>query len=66
MSYPKTKKRTTVVRIPEGLDEAITEFLKTDKARLSGYRYKGDVIQAAVRDLLIKYGFIETIEERRE
>ncbi len=67
MSFPKEKKqRSTVIRIPEGLDEAIIEFLQTEKAKRSGFRYKGDVVQAAVRDMLIRYGFIETTDSTRE
>jgi len=57
MTYPDKNKRSTTVRIPSGLDEAIIKFLKTDKARLLGFRYKSDVIETAVRDFLIKYGF---------
>jgi len=37
--------------------DAIEEFLKTEEAKQMGYLYKVDVVTAAVRDILEKYGF---------
>ena len=63
MKYPKGGQRSTPIRITKGLDEAIDQFLNTEKARLLGFRFKSDVVNAAVRELLIKYGFPEILEE---
>ena len=64
MDYPSSKERSTVVRIPEGLDEAMEEFLKTTKAKRLGFRYKSDLVNVGVRDLLMKHGFFaEPVEE---
>jgi len=57
MDYPKGEQTSTSIRISSGLADAIDRFLKTDKAKLLGFRFKSDVINAAVRDFLIKYGF---------
>lgn len=62
--YPKKKKATSeTVRIPALMAKAVEEFLKTDLAKRMGYRHKIDVITAAVRDLLIKYGYYEETAE---
>jgi len=64
MTYPKKRKTSSKpVKITKGLDEAIAQFLSTDRARLLGFRFKSDVVNTAVRDLLVKYGFPETPEE---
>jgi len=55
--FPEGKpKRSDTVRIPAEMLRAIEEFLKTDMAKSRGFRYKSDVVTAAVRDLLDKYG----------
>lgn len=65
--YPKGKAKSETVRIPTPMHEAIEVFLKTPKAKQMGYRHKIDVVTAAVRDLLEKYGFYEeTAESPRE
>ena len=62
--YPKEKKaKSETVRIPAAMAEAVERFLETDRAKRMGYRYKIDVITAAVRDLLIKYGYYEETAE---
>jgi hypothetical protein len=70
MGYPNAEKRSKVIRIPEGMNDAIEEFLKTKKAHVLGFRYKSDILEAAVRDLLMKYGVPDLLEksgeERRE
>ena len=64
--YPNTERTSTPIKIAKGLDEAIVRFLKTEKARLLGYRYKSDVANAAVRALLIEYDFLESLEDNDE
>jgi len=54
-SLPK-KRSSNTVRIPAEMLRAIEEFLKTDIAKSRGFRFKSDVVTAAVRDLLDKYG----------
>jgi len=62
--YPKEKpSKHATIRIPKSLSDAVDEFLKTDLAKKMGYIYKVDVITAATRDLLIKYGFYKITEE---
>ncbi|MEM2127800.1 MAG: hypothetical protein QXH67_06230 [Candidatus Bathyarchaeia archaeon] len=63
--YPEGERTATTVKIAKGLAEAINLFLETDKAKRLGYRYKGDVVNDAVRDFLLKHG-IETLEARFE
>lgn len=56
--YPKDKpSKHATIRIPKAMAEAVDEFLKTDHAKRMGYLYKIDVITAATRELLEKYGF---------
>jgi len=43
--------------------DAVEEFLKTERAKQMGFIYKVDVVTAAVRDLLEKYGFYEETGE---
>ena len=62
----KNERNTVVVRIPKGLMEQIEEFLKSEMAYKLGFTSKIGVIENAVRDLLIKYGFIKIFESRRE
>ena len=62
--YPKGKpSKHLTVRIPKEMAEAVEEFLKTDYAKRMGYLYKIDVITAATRELLEKYGFYEQSKE---
>lgn len=37
--------------------DAVEDFLKTDEAKKMGFDSKADVVTAAVRELLVKYGF---------
>ena len=54
---PKTKSPgQTTVKIPRYMIQAVDDFLKTDKAKRLGLDSKSDVVTAAVRDLLEKYG----------
>jgi hypothetical protein len=62
-NYPSGKDKTKPIRISEGLHEAIELFLGTDQARLLGFRYLSDVVNNAVRDLLLKYGILDVLEE---
>ena len=61
--YPKDKPpKHVTIRIPKKMSEAVEEFLKTDYAKKMGYLYKVDVITAATRELLEKYGFYKLKE----
>jgi len=67
MDYPGSDRKSTVVRIKKGLLEAIELFLKTEKARLGGFEYKSDVANAAIRQLLERYGFhVEDYDEEND
>ncbi len=56
--YPEDKpSKYATIRIPKMLADAVEEFLKTDAAKKRGYLYKIDVITAATKELLEKYGF---------
>ena len=57
------KANTTVIKITRGLDKAIEKFLTTEAAQLLGFRFKQDVANAAIRQLLEKYGFLELLED---
>lgn len=46
--------------------DAIDDFLKTERAKERGLRGKVDVINAAVRELLVKFGYKEKKEEPKE
>ena len=62
--YPKGKpSKHATVRIPKPMGDAVEEFLKTDLAKRMGYLYKVDVITAATRELLLKYGFYKQPEK---
>jgi len=52
-----SEKKHKTVRIPRKMVEAVEDFLKTDEAKKMGYDSKADVVTAAVRELLAKYGF---------
>jgi len=63
--YPKGKpSKHATIRIPKEMADAVEEFLKTDYAKRMGYLYKVDVITAATRELLEKYGFYKLPEEK--
>jgi len=63
-AYPKGKPpKHVTIRIPKEMFEAVEEFLKTDEAKKMGYLYKVDVVTAATRELLEKYGFYKHGEE---
>ena len=58
----KLKERRTVSgRVPRGLDEAVREFLETDRARALGFDYLIHFYTTAVRELLWKYGFFRPL-----
>ena len=55
--FPEGKTRSSeTVRIPAEMLKAIDDFLETEFAKSRGFRFKSDVVTAAVRDLLDKYG----------
>jgi hypothetical protein len=56
VKYPEGKKSSQPIRIAKGLDKAISDFLESDKAQSLGFRFKSDIINAALRDFLIRYG----------
>ena len=59
--YPSGKpSKHATVRIPKEMAEAVGDFIKTDLAKRMGYLYKVDVVTAATRELLMKYGFYPT------
>ena len=65
--FPKGKpSKHATIRIPKPMSEAVTEFLKTDHAKRMGFLYKVDVITAATRELLEKYGFYKHPEEETQ
>ena len=65
--YPQDKpSKHATIRIPKPMSEAVDEFLKTDYAKRMGYLYKVDVITAATRELLEKYGFYKQPEEETQ
>jgi len=64
--YPTGKDKTKPVRLSEGLYDAVERSLRTEQARLLGFRFMSDVINAAVRDLLTKYKFLESLKESDE
>ena len=55
--------RSKPVKITKGLDKALEEFLQTDIAQAHGFRYKSDVVNAAVRELLIRYDFPKPLKK---
>jgi len=61
--YPSGRENTRPVRISSGLYELIELILKTEKARLLGFRFMSDVINTAVRDFMTTYGFQEDVEK---
>lgn len=50
-------KRHMTVRIPRGMAEAVEGFLKTELAAKMGFDSKADVVTAAIRKMLIDYGY---------
>ena len=62
--------KTKTIRISGGLYEAMEQALNTERARLLGFRFLSDIINSAVRELLMKYEFLEILkvndEEHRE
>jgi hypothetical protein len=58
-------KRHATVRVPKGIVEALEDFLKTEQAARMGFDSKADVVTAAIRNLLIEYGFYQ-IPQRKE
>ena len=51
------ERKHKTVRIPRKMADAVEDFLKTEDAKKMGFDSKADVVTAAVRDLLVKYGF---------
>ena len=65
--YPKDRpSKHATIRIPKPMAQAVEEFLKTDLAKAMGYMYKVDVITAATRELLEKYGFYKVVEKEEK
>ena len=62
--YPENKPpKHATVRIPKPMVQAVEEFLKTERAKQMGFIHKVDVVTAAVRNLLEKYGYYEETGE---
>ena len=62
--YPKDRpSKHATIRVPKAMAESMNEFLKTDLAKKMGYLYKVDLATAAIRELLLKYGFYNLPEE---
>ena len=57
-------RRHMTVQVPRGITEAIEEFLKTEQAAKLGFNSKTDLITAAVRNLLIQYGYYRKFESK--
>lgn len=56
--FPEGRPKTTdTVRIPSGILRAVEEFLETETARKMGYRFKTDVVTAAVRSFLKEHEY---------
>jgi hypothetical protein len=54
--YPEDQPRSSeTVRIPQSMLSAVEEFLGTEIAKSRGFRFKSDVVTAAVRELLDRY-----------
>jgi Arc/MetJ-type ribon-helix-helix transcriptional regulator len=66
MDYPDNQANSTTIRIKKGQKKAIDEFLLTKEAEAAGFNSASDVVNAAVRDLLIRYGVIKIIEPLKE
>ncbi|MEM2963998.1 MAG: hypothetical protein QXE22_00900 [Candidatus Bathyarchaeia archaeon] len=47
------------VRIPRGIADAIEMFLQTKEAARMGFDSKADVVTAAVRHLLMEFGYFK-------
>jgi Arc/MetJ-type ribon-helix-helix transcriptional regulator len=47
------------VRIPRGMADAIEKFLQTEEAAHMGFDSKADVVTAAVRHLLMEFGYFK-------
>ena len=62
--HPQNKPpKHATIRIPRPMADAVEDFLKTERAKQMGFIYKVDVVTAAVRELLEKYGFYEETGE---
>lgn len=62
MTFPDKEGTSKPIRVKKGLNDAIEAFLKTDKAADFGFETKADVANAAVRDLLLKVGYLKYIQ----
>ncbi|MEM3072148.1 MAG: hypothetical protein QW172_01655 [Candidatus Bathyarchaeia archaeon] len=47
------------MRIPRGIADAIEMFLQTKEAARMGFDSKADVVTAAVRHLLMEFGYFK-------
>ena len=57
MDYPEDKDtKSSSIRIKKSLNQAIEKFMKTQKAKDAGFDHKSDVANAAVRQLLQRFG----------
>ena len=55
--YPENKSpKHATVRLPREMRNAIEEYLKTEDAKRKGFLHITDVVTAAVRELLERYG----------
>lgn len=50
-------KRHMTVRIPSGISDSVEGFLKTEQARRMGFDSRADVVTAALRRILMEYGY---------
>lgn len=61
----KGKANHKTVRISRSMVDAIDEFLQTDSAKKMAFNSKADVVTAAVRELLIRYGCYPNVKKER-
>ncbi len=52
------------VRIPRGMAETVEGFLNTKQAASMGFDSKADFITAAVRHLLMEYGYYDALTKK--
>jgi len=57
MRVERKADRHITVRIPRSVASAVDGFLGTDDAARMGFDSKADVVTAAIRNLLIEYGY---------
>lgn len=57
-------KRHMTVRIPRSMAMEVERFLKTEQAAKMGFDSKADVVTAAIRKLLMDYGYYRPIQRK--